>query len=90
MSIPNSEKTLFKSSSNPVIRNAGFFVYIDLSPYLPRDDYLTPRNREFSLAERLVDAGVFLHPGEEHSRDIGWFRLVFSQEEEILQEGFNR
>ncbi|CDM37894.1 unnamed protein product [Penicillium chrysogenum] [Penicillium roqueforti FM164] len=70
--------------------NAGFFVYIDLSPYLPRDDYLTPRNREFSLAERLVDAGVFLHPGEEHSRDIGWFRLVFSQEEEILQEGFNR
>ncbi|KAJ5840763.1 uncharacterized protein N7525_005951 [Penicillium rubens] len=70
--------------------NAGFFVYIDLSPYLPPDGTITPRNREFALAQRLVDAGVFLHPGEEHSRSIGWFRLVFSQEEDTLKEGLNR
>ncbi|KAG0159748.1 hypothetical protein PDIDSM_7272 [Penicillium digitatum] len=70
--------------------NAGFFVYIDLSPYLPADSALSPRNREFALAQRLVDAGVFLHPGEEHSMEIGWFRLVFSQEEDTLKEGLNR
>ncbi|KAJ5296030.1 hypothetical protein N7508_010851, partial [Penicillium antarcticum] len=70
--------------------NAGFFVYIDLSPYLPSEEELSPREREFSLAQRLVDAGVFLHPGEEHSKDVGWFRLVFSQEEDILKEGFRR
>ncbi|KAJ5942018.1 hypothetical protein N7516_002186 [Penicillium verrucosum] len=70
--------------------NAGFFVYIDLSPYLPADGVLSPQNREFALAQRLVDAGVFLHPGEEHSRNVGWFRLVFSQEEETLKEGLNR
>ncbi|KAJ6149097.1 Pyridoxal phosphate-dependent transferase major region subdomain 2 [Penicillium samsonianum] len=70
--------------------NAGFFVYIDLSPYLPPGAAISPQNREFALAQRLVDAGVFLHPGEEHSRDIGWFRLVFSQEEETLKEGLNR
>ncbi|EKV07169.1 hypothetical protein PDIG_74430 [Penicillium digitatum PHI26] len=69
--------------------NAGFFVYIDLSPYLPADSALSPRNREFALAQRLVDAGVFLHPGEEHSMEIGWFRLVFSQEEDTLKEGLN-
>ncbi|CAI7571734.1 unnamed protein product [Penicillium glandicola] len=70
--------------------NAGFFVYIDLSPYLPPDSDITPRQREFALAQRLVDAGVFLHPGEEHSMEIGWFRLVFSQEEDTLKEGLNR
>ncbi|KAJ5374663.1 hypothetical protein N7517_006669 [Penicillium concentricum] len=70
--------------------NAGFFVYVDLSPYLPVDSALSPRQREFALAQSLVDAGVFLHPAEEHSQDIGWFRLVFSQEEEILKEGLDR
>ncbi|KAJ5349853.1 hypothetical protein N7541_007580 [Penicillium brevicompactum] len=69
--------------------NAGFFVYIDLSPYLPSKD-LPPREREYSLAQRLFDAGVFLHPGEEHSKDVGWFRLVFSQKENTLKEGLRR
>lgn len=86
----NSDEPLFNSPSNLVIRNAGFFVYIDLSPYLPPGGAITPRNREFALAQKLVDAGVFLHPGEEHSRSIGWFRLVFSQEENTLKEGLNR
>ncbi|KAJ5567671.1 Pyridoxal phosphate-dependent transferase major region subdomain 2 [Penicillium sp. DV-2018c] len=70
--------------------NAGFFVYIDLSPYLPTAGGMTPREREFTLAQKFVDAGVFLHPGEEHSKEVGWFRLVFSQEEETLKEGLRR
>ncbi|KAJ5505439.1 Pyridoxal phosphate-dependent transferase major region subdomain 2 [Penicillium expansum] len=56
--------------------NAGFFVYVDLSPYLPADGALSPRNREFALARRLVDAGVFLHPGKsirEILGGFGWF-----------------
>ena len=90
MSVQTRTKTLFKFSPDLVFRNAGFFVYVDLSPYIPADGALSPRNREFALAQRLVDAGVFLHPGEEHSRDIGWFRLVFSQEEDTLKEGLDR
>lgn len=70
-------------------RNAGFFVYIDLSPYLPSEQ-LPPKEREFRLAQRILDAGVFLHPGEEHSGQVGWFRLVFTQEEETLKEGLKR
>ncbi|KAJ5168002.1 uncharacterized protein N7482_003596 [Penicillium canariense] len=69
--------------------NAGFFVYIDLSPFLP-DDGVSVREREFALAQKLVDAGVFLHPGEEHSKDAGWFRLVFSHDENTLEEGLRR
>ncbi|KAL3479483.1 pyridoxal phosphate-dependent transferase [Aspergillus californicus] len=70
--------------------NAGFFVYIDLSPYLPNDDSLAPQEREFALAQKLYDNGLFLHPGEEHCKDLGWFRMVFSHDEDVLREGLRR
>ncbi|KAL2853786.1 pyridoxal phosphate-dependent transferase [Aspergillus pseudoustus] len=70
--------------------NAGFFLYIDLSPYLPNDDTLQPREREFTLAQKLLDNGLFLHPGEEHCKDLGWFRLVYSHDEDVLREGLRR
>ncbi|KAL1964034.1 hypothetical protein VTN77DRAFT_7580 [Rasamsonia byssochlamydoides] len=91
--------------------NAGFFIYIDLSPYLPpqseeeeppgplsplsttarrHTDHQQATKAEFALAQRLLDAGVFLHPGEEHGTKRGWFRLVFSQEEDVLREGLKR
>ncbi|KAB8273454.1 pyridoxal phosphate-dependent transferase [Aspergillus minisclerotigenes] len=69
--------------------NAGFFIYIDLSSYLPYPDR-SVREREFALAQRFLDAGVFLHPGEEHGKEGGWFRLVFAHEEEVLREGLWR
>ncbi|KAL2811087.1 pyridoxal phosphate-dependent transferase [Aspergillus granulosus] len=70
--------------------NAGFFVYVDLSPYLPNDDTLQPQEREFALAQKLLDNGLFLHPGEEHCKYLGWFRLVYSHDEHVLREGLRR
>ncbi|ODM22897.1 hypothetical protein SI65_00486 [Aspergillus cristatus] len=82
--------------------NAGFFMYIDLSPYLALLPDIntngingtskagTGTNREVTLAQKFLDAGVFLHPGEEHGKAPGWFRLVFSHEEEVLEEGLRR
>ncbi|OAA55005.1 Pyridoxal phosphate-dependent transferase, major domain protein [Niveomyces insectorum RCEF 264] len=69
--------------------NAGFFLFIDLSPWLegPATD---GHDREYSLAQKLLDAGVGLHPCEEHADTEGQFRLVFSQEREILTEGLKR
>ncbi|KAJ5391286.1 hypothetical protein N7509_006776 [Penicillium cosmopolitanum] len=69
--------------------NAGFFIYVDLSPFLP-DINCSVQEREFALAQRLLDEGIFLHPGEEHSKDAGWFRLVFSNDEPALKEGLRR
>ncbi|KAL4774186.1 pyridoxal phosphate-dependent transferase [Aspergillus nidulans var. acristatus] len=66
--------------------NAGFFLYIELSPYLS----LQTQEHEFALAQRLLDNGLFLHPGEEHSKEPGWFRLVFSHDEHVLREGLQR
>jgi len=42
------------------------------------------------LAQKLLDAGVGLHPCEEHNEERGWFRLVFSQEKDILEVGLKR
>ena len=66
--------------------NAGFFLWIDLSPYLSNQE----RNPEFALAKKLEEAGVFLHPQEEHSLKPGWFRLVYTQKPETVTEGIKR
>ncbi|KAJ4250463.1 hypothetical protein NW757_007294 [Fusarium falciforme] len=69
--------------------NAGFFVWIDLSPHLP-SELGGERTREFALAKKLKEEGVFLHPCEEHSVHSGWFRLVYSQDARIVTEGLER
>ncbi|KND89876.1 1-aminocyclopropane-1-carboxylate synthase-like protein 1 [Tolypocladium ophioglossoides CBS 100239] len=69
--------------------NAGFFAWIDLSPFLPEDLDGEP-NAEFALAKKLRNAGVFLHPREEHSLKPGWFRMVYTQDPEIVTEGIKR
>lgn len=45
---------------------------------------------EYALAQKLLDGGVGLHPCEEHGESKGHFRLVFSQEKEVLEEGLKR
>ncbi|KAL6404860.1 hypothetical protein AUP68_11692 [Ilyonectria robusta] len=69
--------------------NAGFFLWVDLSPYLPIE-LGGETNAEFALARKLVDAGVFLHPREEHSLKPGWFRLVYTQDPATVTEGLRR
>ncbi|KAF2160340.1 hypothetical protein M409DRAFT_29190 [Zasmidium cellare ATCC 36951] len=67
--------------------NAGFFVYVDLSPWLPHH----AENPEFKLAEKLLRHGVGLHPCEEHYGKPGWFRIVFSAvKQNTLEEGLRR
>jgi 1-aminocyclopropane-1-carboxylate synthase len=65
--------------------NAGLFVYVDLSPYLKAD---VP-DPDFDLAQKAFDAGVFLHPKEEHGKP-GWFRMVYTQKPRTITEGLKR
>ncbi|CAG9974196.1 unnamed protein product [Clonostachys byssicola] len=65
--------------------NAGFFVYVDLSPYLDQ----SAEDPEFNFSQKLLDAGVFLHPKEEHGRQ-GWYRIVYTQPPEVVDEGLRR
>lgn len=68
---------------------AGFFVFVDLSPWLGREGG-SQLEREIELAERFLEKGVLLQPGEEHSVRVGWFRLVFTMEREVVEEGLRR
>jgi 1-aminocyclopropane-1-carboxylate synthase len=72
--------------------NAGFFLYINLSPWLQAKspESADLREQEYALAQRLLDGGVGLHPCEEHGEEPGHFRLVFSQPREVLDEGLRR
>jgi len=69
--------------------NSGFFLWVDLSPYLlPTIDNAM---QERALAGQLIDAGVYLGAGEEyHSEHPGWFRIVFTREKKELLEGLKR
>ncbi|KAI1334202.1 1-aminocyclopropane-1-carboxylate synthase [Xylariaceae sp. FL0016] len=72
--------------------NAGFFVYIDLSPYIdhqPRRGSGQSYDADYALTQKFVDQGVFLQPGEEHGLP-GWFRFVFTQDPRTVTEGLRR
>ncbi|KDB25499.1 hypothetical protein H109_02671 [Trichophyton interdigitale MR816] len=73
--------------------NAGCFVWLDLSKYLPPStpsQPLTQKDKEFALAEKFSEGGLFLHPSEENGMEPGWFRLVYTNEEELIVEGIRR
>ncbi|KAH8659316.1 aspartate aminotransferase [Tricladium varicosporioides] len=70
--------------------NAGFFVYIDLSPWLSKETPAQGREREYALAQHLLDRGVGVHPCEEHFEKPGHFRLVYTMEREVLEVGLRR
>lgn len=65
--------------------NAGFFLWIDLSAYLP--DHESP---EYALAQKLLDGGVALKPKGEHSGQPGWFRFVYTHDPAVVTEGLRR
>lgn len=65
--------------------NAGFFVYINLSPFLTEG----VEDAEFDLSQRLFDGGVFFHPKEEHG-EVGWYRMVYTQDRQTVAEGLRR
>lgn len=71
--------------------NAGFFVVVNLEPWLPpAEDGMNQQEREFRLAEELVNGGIFLHPGEEHALEPGRFRLVYTAHENEVKIGLQR
>ncbi|KAJ4366787.1 hypothetical protein N0V83_007312 [Neocucurbitaria cava] len=71
--------------------NAGFFLWVDFNGYLPpREGGLSDREREIKFAEKCIEGGVFLHPGEEKNVRSGWFRMVFTMERKVVEEGLRR
>lgn len=74
--------------------NAGFFMWIDLRPYLPAslDASLKARwTAEDELLKRLMENKVFINNGQDlAAEEPGWFRVVFAQDERLITEGLRR
>lgn len=74
--------------------NAGFFIWIDLRPFLsaPASASLEARwASEKDLVKRMIENNVFITNGEFMSaEEPGWFRVIFSQEERVVREGMRR
>ncbi|KAH7041496.1 pyridoxal phosphate-dependent transferase [Microdochium trichocladiopsis] len=79
---------------------AGFFVFLDLSPFLPLVDEGSdlktqteeegPSAAEVALVRKLVDHGLYLAPRGESYGKPGWFRFVFSHEPHVIDEALRR
>jgi 1-aminocyclopropane-1-carboxylate synthase len=73
-------------------RNAGFFLWVDLGPYLlstTSDE--TGWKSEQTLASAISGAGVVMSSGlKYHAERPGWFRVIFTAEREALEEGLRR
>lgn len=71
--------------------NAGLYVWIDLSSYLPPEHLGFPdHEREMKLGDAILQGGVLLQPLEEHALRPGWFRLVYTDKPEVVREGLRR
>ena len=85
--------TMIWSIANHLHSNSGYFLWVDLSPYLPppTPEHPEPVMRERVLAKRFRDAGINLATGEKFASEYaGWFRIVFTHQQEELKEGLRR
>lgn len=76
----------------PHNRNAGFFLWIDLSPYLTTstaDD--KGWEAEAVLKKEILEAGVEIASGAKYREERpGWFRVLFTVEKDALEEALER
>lgn len=75
--------------------NAGFFLWLDLRAFLPKSapdsEDSEGWDREEALTQRLVENKVYITSGQIlSSEEPGWYRFIFSQEERVVHEGFQR
>ena len=74
--------------------NAGFFLWLDLRPFLPSVQDSKDSDgwdREDALTKKLLENRVYITDGRALSaEEPGWYRLIFSRDEKIIQEGFRR
>eukprot|EP00741_Cyanophora_paradoxa_P021389 tig00021350_g20648.t1 len=65
--------------------SAGLFVWAKLAPEAESEE------DEARVFEALGSEGVYVMPGAQfHCPEPGWFRIVFAQEEGVLEEGLRR
>lgn len=74
--------------------NAGFFLWVDLRPFLSVPSNASADERwkaEDELSRRLIENKVYITSGKDLSAaEAGWFRVIYSQHEKVIREGVKR
>ncbi|KAI4210238.1 MAG: hypothetical protein LQ351_006916 [Letrouitia transgressa] len=72
--------------------NAGFFLWINLRPWLPEiDEAEDAWKAEDSLTQKLLENQVYITNGKAlNAEEPGWYRLIFAQDAEIVKLGIER
>ncbi|KAG0645986.1 putative aminotransferase sirI [Hyphodiscus hymeniophilus] len=72
--------------------NAGFFIWIDLSPYLTtRTTDAKGWEAEAALKKSILENGVEMASGAKYREERpGWFRVIFTVEWDALEEALKR
>ena len=77
-----------------MFRNAGFFIWIDLSPYLQSKalgENKDPWSAAQKLSEMLTVAGVKMSNGTAYHEEVpGRYRIIFTIKKAALLEGLKR
>lgn len=71
--------------------NAGYYLWINLSPWLKKEDGKDGWEREEALMQKMMEDKLFLTGGHwQGAEEPGWFRFVFTRKEAMMQEGMKR
>ncbi|KAK6007377.1 hypothetical protein QM012_004191 [Aureobasidium pullulans] len=71
--------------------NAGFFVWTNLHPFLDLSSCKDEWAAEDALADKMLENGLYITKGSSlQAEQAGWFRIIFTQEDDVLEEGFGR
>jgi 1-aminocyclopropane-1-carboxylate synthase len=71
--------------------NAGFFLWVDLRPWLKGQDGDDEWELEKRLSARMQVEKVFMVGGRvQGAVEAGWYRFIFSRKEEVVREGLRR
>ena len=71
--------------------NAGFFLWIDLRPWLRGEEEDDEWEREKGLSARMEVEKVFIIGGRvQGAGEAGWYRFIFSRNEQVVREGVER
>lgn len=66
-------------------------IQINLRPYLDLSTHPDEKQAETALVAKMEKEKIYLTQGTLlQTEQIGWFRIIYAQEDEVLVEGFRR
>ena len=91
-SLLNNNLRIIQTMANSQLRNAGFFIWIDLAPYLScKVANEEGWEAEKTLKQCITNAGVPISSGSGYQAERpGWFRILFTVEKDALEEALRR